>query len=54
MKLTKFRFITLDSRANPIKLFTVVIYGLKKVRVLVPGKPFQPGLTFVGNARGLP
>jgi hypothetical protein len=31
--------------ANPIKLFTVVIYGFSsQVRVSVPGKPFQPSL----------
>jgi hypothetical protein len=35
-----------------IKLFTTVICGfLYKARVFVPGKPLQPRLMFVGNAR---
>jgi hypothetical protein len=37
--------------ANPTKLFTAVIYSFT---VFVPGKPFQPGLLYVGKAKGLP
>jgi hypothetical protein len=44
-----------DSRACIIKLFTAVIYGFSlQARVFVPGKPFQPSLMFVGEARSLP
>jgi len=37
--------------ANPITLFTYVIYGF---RVLVPVKPFQPSLMFGLKAKSLP
>jgi hypothetical protein len=42
----------LSSRAYTIKLFTAVIYGFSlKATVFVSGKPFQPSLMFVGEAR---
>ncbi len=44
-------FITLGPGACSIKLFTAVIYG---VNVFILGKPFQPSLMFVGEARSLP
>jgi hypothetical protein len=34
-----------------IKLTTAVIYGFRNELVLVPGKPFQPSLLFVGKVR---
>jgi hypothetical protein len=37
--------------ANPIALFTYVIYGF---RVFVPVKPFQPDLMFADKDRILP
>jgi hypothetical protein len=41
--------------ANPIKLFTAVIYEFSfYATVFVPGKPFQPNLMFVGKVRSLP
>ncbi len=37
--------------ANPIKLFTAVIYDFSlQARVFVPGKPFQSSLMFAGKA----
>jgi hypothetical protein len=36
--------------ANPITLFTYVIYGF---RVCVPVRPFQPSLMFTDKARSL-
>ncbi len=40
--------------ANPIKLFTVVIYGfLLLVSVSVPGKLFKPSLMFASEAGAL-
>jgi hypothetical protein len=41
--------------ACTIKLFTAVIYGFSQLaRVFVSGKPFQPSLMFVSEARSLP
>ncbi len=41
--------------ACTIKLFMAVIYKCSyKARVFVLGKPFQPSLMFVGEARCLP
>jgi hypothetical protein len=37
---------------NVIKLFTTV--SDECARAFVPGKPFQPSLMFVGEARSLP
>jgi hypothetical protein len=43
------------SGANVIKLFSSVIYDYSlQARVFVPGKPFQPSLMIVGEARSLP
>ncbi len=43
------------SGANPIKLFTALIYGfLQSARVFISGKTFQPSLMLVGKAKGLP
>jgi hypothetical protein len=40
---------------SPIKLFMAVIYKLSlKARVLIPDKPLQPSVMFVGKARGPP
>ncbi len=37
--------------ANPIKLFTDVIYGfLLRAKMFVPGKPFQPSPKLAGKA----
>jgi hypothetical protein len=42
-------------KANPIKLFTAIIYEfLKYAEVLVLGKPFQPILLFVGKVKAYP
>ncbi len=44
-----------DQGVNVIKRFTAVRYDFSYLaRAFVPGKPFQPSLTFVGKARGLP
>ncbi len=41
--------------ANVIKLFTAVSYAFSELaRAFAPGKPFQPSLMFVGEARSLP
>jgi hypothetical protein len=41
--------------ACTIKLFIAVIYVFSyEAGVFVSGKPFQPNLTFVGEARSLP
>ncbi len=41
--------------ANLVKLFTAVSCKFQQeARALVPGKPFQPSLMFVGNARRPP
>ncbi len=37
--------------ANPIKLFTAIIYELS---VFVPGKPFQPSVMFTLGPTGMP
>jgi hypothetical protein len=48
-------FMIQAPEANPIKLFTTVIYRFSlKARVFVPGKPFHPSLMFVGTDRSLP
>jgi len=51
-------FIIIDSRANVVKLFTAKIYEMVQiiysVSLSLPGRPFQPGLTFVGKAKSLP
>ena len=46
----------LRSGVNVIKLFTAAIYGFSEyARVFVSGKPFQPGLMLMGEAKkGLP
>jgi hypothetical protein len=43
------------SVANPIKIYTGIIYGFSYyARKFVPCKPFLPSLMFVGKARDLP
>ncbi len=37
-----------------LKLSTAVIYSFRNKLMFVPGKPFQPSLMFVGEARSLP
>ncbi len=50
-----FKITQCISRANPIKLFAVVIYWFsQQARVLVPAKPFQPSQMFTGKARPYP
>jgi len=40
--------------ANVMKLLTAVSYDFsKQAKVFVPVNPFQPSLTFVGEARSL-
>jgi len=43
-----------QARANVIILFTPEICDFNDKLVIVPFKPFQPGLMFVGNAWILP
>ncbi len=43
---------SLPSWPNVTKHFTSIIYKYsKEVRVFVPGRPFQPNIMFVGEAR---
>ncbi len=41
-------------RGKFYKTFTAVIYDFRNKLVFVPGKPFQPSLTFTGKAKDLP